>query len=215
MEPARLGLTNYRGTAAWDDRVALREPAECCRVRHGEQAGGRLGSCGICAPPSAAGSRAGLSAGPVGTCSATSRVIISPNVSQETGHGDEGRLQPCPWPTSCANLTLHSNAQKEGAASADGLSPGSKCGAEDTQLPASPLSFSQAHALHWPETVALPGACPADPTLSPKCPSLEASNLLPTPFLSFPSLLDKGQVSPSNSIPATWSGPSGPNATRA
>lgn len=47
---------------------------------------------------------------------------------------------------------------------ASALSTGTKCGAEDTQLPASPLSFSRAHALHWLETTALPGAHPADPT---------------------------------------------------
>lgn len=68
MEPAKLGLTNYHGTAAWDDRAALGSGQSCW----GRSSVGGWGTlCTMCSVLFPARQVKGRepSAGPVGTCS--------------------------------------------------------------------------------------------------------------------------------------------------
>lgn len=151
----------------WGTALCLRDPcpAPCSRVK-GRATGGPRGY----------------------TRSALSGVSTHLDMSQETGHGDKGRLWPCRWPTGCANLTFYSRAQKEGAASADSSaqSPGREHAAEDTASHLTSViqpSKGPARA----RDCRPPGSTSCQPHLQPQMPfSLLCFKPLPHPLPQLP-----------------------------
>lgn len=113
MEPAKLGLTNYHGTAAWDDRAALGSGQRAVGMQLCDRLGDALHRV-ISAVPCAPGQGAGSRQPALRAHAQALRVSPVPALQRKRGAEMSRALQPLPLAHRHSNLNFHRCTQKMG-----------------------------------------------------------------------------------------------------
>lgn len=106
MEPAKLGLTNYHCTAAWDDRAALGSGQRAVGMQLCERLGDALHRV-IAAVPCTPGQGRGAVSRPCGHMLRHLRVSPIPALQRKRGAEMSRALQPLPLAHRHSNLNFH------------------------------------------------------------------------------------------------------------